>query len=83
MRPADTSIEAWDKQLEALRRLAPEERLEIAAEMSEALRRLVESGVRSRHPEYTPDEMRAAVAEILLGPGLGRAARRGRAAPIG
>ena len=48
------------------------------AAMSAEIRTLAEAGVRSRHPEYGPDEVRAAVADILLGPDLAAAARRGR-----
>jgi len=76
--PSDTSAGAHARYLEALRRATPEERLATAAAMSAEIRTLAEAGVRSRHPEYGPDEVRAAVADILLGPDLAAAARRGR-----
>ena len=82
-RPGDTSAAAHARYLEALRRLTPEERLAAAAAMSEDVRRLVEAGVRSRHPEYGPDEVTAAVAGILLGPDLAASVRRGRATGVG
>ena len=66
-RPADTSAEAHERYLERLRRLSPEERLATAATLSAEVRVLAEAGVRSRHPEYGPDQVRAAVTEILLG----------------
>src|SRR5437867_1679624 len=47
----DTTLEAARVQWEVFRRMKPEKRLELAFSMSESLRRLVASGVRSRHPE--------------------------------
>ena len=82
-RPSDTSAAANARYLEALRRLTPEERLAAAAAMSEDVGRLVEAGVRCRHPEYGPDEVRAAVAGILLGPDLASSVRPGRATGVG
>jgi len=52
MIPADTTLEAVRKQFEILRRLGPEGRLRMAFEMSDNLRRIVEAGVRGRHPDY-------------------------------
>lgn len=59
--------------------MTPEERLAVAAEMSDALRRLVESGVRSRHPDATATQVRAWMAETLLGPELAAEFRRRQA----
>jgi len=83
MKARDTSAEAQARYVEALRRSSPEQRLAAAAAMSAEIRSLAEAGVRSRHPEYGPDEVRAAVAEILLGPQLARSARRARTAAAG
>jgi hypothetical protein len=69
-RSRDTSLGAQARYLDALRRLTPEDRFAAAAAMSAEIRTLAEAGVRSRHPEYSPDEVRAAVADILLGPDL-------------
>jgi hypothetical protein len=79
IRSGDTSAEAHARQLEAWRRMTPEERLSAAAEMSDALRRLVEAGVRIRHPNATPAQVEAAIAEVLLGPDLAAALRRRQA----
>ena len=83
IRSADTSAEAHAAQLKAWRRMTPEERIAIAAEMSDALRRLVEAGVRSRHPDHAEPQVQAAVAEALLGPELAAALRRRQAERIG
>lgn len=82
-RAADTSAEAHAQQLDAWRQMTPEERLAVAAEMSDALRRLVEAGVRSRHPDDAGPQVQAAVAEAILGPELAAVLRRRRTEPIG
>ena len=63
--------------------MTPDERIAIAADMSDALRRLVEAGVRSRHPDHAGPQVQAAVAEALLGPELAAALRRRQAERIG
>lgn len=77
-RPADTSTDAHERQLEAIRQMTPEARLAAAVSMSEDVRRLVEAGVRSRHPGLDPDDVPAEVAAVLLGPDLAREVRRRR-----
>ena len=83
IRSGDTSAGAHARQLEAWRRMTPEKRLAVAAEMSDALRRLVEAGVRSRHPDDTESQVHASIAEALLGPELAAALRRRQAERIG
>jgi hypothetical protein len=63
--------------------MTPEQRLAIAAEMSDALRRLVEAGVRSRRSEDAGPQVEAAIAEALLGPELAAALRRRQAESSG
>jgi hypothetical protein len=65
IRSGDTSAEANTRQLDDWRRMTPQERLAIAADTSDALRRLVEAGVRSRHPDAAALQVQAAVAEEL------------------
>lgn len=81
--PSDTSPEAWERHLRALGRLTPEQRLAAAAAWSDDVRALAEAGIRSRHPEFGPDEVRAAMADILLGPALAEEVRRARQATAG
>jgi hypothetical protein len=66
-RPIDTSPDADERQLEAFRSMTPRDRLRLADAMSAEVRALARAGVRHRHPEYSPQELDAAVAEILLG----------------
>jgi hypothetical protein len=70
--PADTTLEAARVQFEVFRRMPPGKRLELAFHMSDSLRQLVASGVRSRHPDYTEDQVRLAVIRLTLGEKLFR-----------
>jgi hypothetical protein len=70
--PADTTPDAARVHLEIIRRLSPERRLELACEMSNNLREVSVSGVRSRHLEYSDEQVRFAVARLMLGDELFR-----------
>ncbi len=48
----DTSPEAAAAQVEALRRLGPGRRCEVAADMSDAVRELARTRIKSQHPEF-------------------------------
>jgi hypothetical protein len=65
--PKDTTAEAARVQLEILRRLPPGRRMELALEMSDAMRDALVSGVRQRHPDYTEEQVRLAVFRLLQG----------------
>jgi hypothetical protein len=65
--PADTTPEAARVQVEIFRRMPASKRLELSVRMSNALRDLVASGVRHRHPQYSPEEVRLAVIRLSLG----------------
>jgi hypothetical protein len=65
--PADTTPEAYGVHLNIYRQMAPSRRLELALQMSDSLRRVVAAGVRSRHPEYSEEQVRLAVARLWLG----------------
>ncbi|HEX5269626.1 MAG TPA: hypothetical protein VFW33_04015 [Gemmataceae bacterium] len=70
--PADTTLDAWRVQVEIYRRMPPSRRLELACEMSDTLRRTVAAGVRGRHPDYSEEQVRLAVARLWLGDELFR-----------
>ena len=52
----------------AFRAMTPVERLTIADQLSSDVRALAKAGIRNRRPNATPDEVDAALAELLLGP---------------
>ncbi|MCL2777626.1 MAG: hypothetical protein FWD73_06445 [Polyangiaceae bacterium] len=75
----DTDDKARAVQLDILRRLGPSERVRIAAEMSEDLRRIAIEEEMRRHPELSAAEARQAVLDRIWGPELAAAVRRARA----
>ena len=75
--PRDTSLEAARVQMAVWERLGPSGRLALALRMSEDVRRLSEDGIRHRHPEYTPEQVRLAAIRLRLGDELFRKAYPG------
>jgi hypothetical protein len=75
--PADTSLEAARVQHGIYRRMTPEQRLHLAFEMTESIRRVAAAGVRARHPEYTERQVLLAVIRLTLGEELFRLAYPG------
>lgn len=71
----DTSTAALERQRDAFRRMTPEERVALAVEMSDEIRAITEAGIRHRHPALTDEEVRAALAAIVLGRGGARRLR--------
>ena len=63
----DTTLEAARVHAEVYRRTSPARRLQLAFAMSESLRRVMAGGVRSRHPNYSPQQVRLAVIRLALG----------------
>ena len=80
-RPIDTSRDAAERQLTALREMSPEARLRLAESMSAETRTLTRSGIQARHPEYGPADLDVALAEAMLGlPLASKAGHRRRVA---
>jgi hypothetical protein len=71
--PADTTLEAALVQFEIYRRMPAAKRLELALQLSDALRDLTAAGVRQRHPTFSPDQVKRAVMRLTLGEQLFRA----------
>jgi hypothetical protein len=59
-------------QLGIYRRMTPEARLRVACELAMVGRRLLEAGIRQRHPEYSGAEVRWATIRAWLSPALFR-----------
>lgn len=72
MREQDTHPSAHAAQLAAHRRLGPEGRVRLAAEMSEDARRISLEGIRGRHPEYDEQQAQRALIFLILGPNMAR-----------
>ena len=62
----DTSPDAEKVQIGILARMSPELRLKAAIDLSQTSRKLLEEGVRRRHPEYSENQVRFAVIRLLL-----------------
>jgi hypothetical protein len=75
--PADTSLEAARVQIASLQRMTSQQRGAIAQRMNEVLRSEMMAGARRRHPDYTEQQVRWAVAKLTLGPELFAAAYPG------
>jgi len=65
-RPIDTSKDAAERQLNALRAMTPGARLRLAASMSAEITALTRAGIQARHPEYTPADVDVALVRILV-----------------
>jgi hypothetical protein len=59
----DTTPAAERIQLDAIRSMAPAERIRLAFDLSESVRRVALAGLRARHPDRTDLEL----VEMLLG----------------
>ena len=79
MFPSDTDEQARAAQLAVLRRLGPAERVRVAAELSEDVRRIAFEAEQRRHPELSAAEARQAVLDRIWGPDLAAAVRHARA----
>jgi len=65
--PADTTVEMAKKEYDILRGLEPEGRAKMAFEMSDGLRRIVEDGVRHRHPDWDETQIKLDVLRLMIG----------------
>lgn len=65
--PADTTPEAAWVQIEAFRRMSPSKRLRMTLQLCDSLRAIVAAGVRSRHPEFSAEQVKLAAIRLSLG----------------
>lgn len=70
MTPKDTTLEALRIQFSILRRIGMKGRAERTAELSDGLRSIVESGIKLRHPDFTPEETAREVLRLTAGPNI-------------
>ena len=74
MIPRDTSPEAQAAQQRWLARLTPEQKVELAFQMSEEVREIARAGIASRHPEYSRQDVNFAMLRLIYGDDLFRKA---------
>lgn len=80
-RPVDTTPEARDVHLAALRRISGPKRVAMAFEMSETARALTEAGIRLRNPQWTDAQVHDELLAVLLGRELAARVRDARTIP--
>jgi hypothetical protein len=66
----DTSPDARRVLVELSRQAPAWRKLEMVAEMNAAVRGLMLTGLRERHPQATPEQLQRWLADLLLGPTL-------------
>lgn len=66
----DTTTSAQEVQLEVLRRMGAARRVAVAADVSDAVRRVAAEGIRARHPDYDDEMVRHALFRLVLGDAL-------------
>jgi hypothetical protein len=66
----DTRPEAEAVLIGLLRQAPPWRKLAMVGQLNQTVRTLALSGLRTRHPEATPQELRRRLADLLLGPDL-------------
>ena len=74
----DTSSEALTVQLECLRRMSPNERLERSCAMSNQVKRMAFAAIRRRHPDFSEEEVRLKFIELTYGQSLAEDVRKRR-----
>jgi hypothetical protein len=67
MRPEDTSPEAWRILVGLYRKMTPQEKLERTFELSDFIRGVCESGIRSQYPEASEREVFLRLTQRTLG----------------
>ena len=64
--PIDTSFEASQVQIEALRQLGREGRLHAGINLTRTSRKLLIEGIQRRHPDYNDTQIKLAYFKLLL-----------------
>lgn len=65
--PADTSREAWKRQMAALAQRSIADRLDEWAQLNRGVNRMAEQAVRRRHPDYDDRQVFLALVRRLYG----------------
>jgi hypothetical protein len=65
--PHDTSADAFRAQLAVWNGLGPEGRVKLAGRISQSARYVAREGIRTRHPEYSDEQLKRALWRLLYG----------------
>ncbi len=65
--PADTSPEAWKRQMAAIAKRSIPDRLDEWAQLNRGVNRMAEQAVRRRHPDYDDRQVFLALVRRLYG----------------
>ena len=63
----DTSVEAFEVQIECFRRMAPQERIERMSSWSTQLKKMAMEAIRRRHPEFDEQQVQLKYIELAYG----------------
>jgi hypothetical protein len=66
MRAGDTTGQAEQMQIEALRRMGPEGRLRVSLDLARTSRELLLEGIRKRHPEFDENKIKMEYIRLVL-----------------
>jgi len=69
---SDTHPRIEALQIELLRRMPSWKKMAMVDSLSETVKTLAIGGIRERHPEATPEQLRQMLAEMMLGADLAR-----------
>lgn len=73
MRANDTAPAAEEVRIRLLRAAGSGRRIRMVCALSEGVRQLSRAGIRSRHPEYSEEDVELAMRRVVLGEELFRA----------
>lgn len=66
----DTTAEAYQVQLDCLRRMSPDDRIRKMCQMSARVKRMAFDAIRRRHPDFDEAEVRMRFLELAYGKAL-------------
>jgi hypothetical protein len=72
VRSRDTTKDAYERQIAALRALGPDGRMAATLEMCELGRELAAEGIRARHPDYDDRQVVRALVWLFYGEATAR-----------
>lgn len=68
--PSDVHPDVLRLQIDLLRETPVWRKLEMVGELNKTMHILMMAGLRNRHPDASPEELRRRMADLLLGPEL-------------